>query len=77
VLAASTKRGSAKLTCPYFPFPVSSDVLNGNWLCLDRESVKKPPPASRRKTGCLTDHSRAPQPFPISLDSNQANELTN
>jgi len=32
---------------------------------------------SRRKTGCLTDHSRAPQPFPISLDSNQANELTN
>jgi len=34
-------------------------------------------PASRRKTSCLTDHSRAPQPSPISLDSNQANDLTN
>jgi len=40
-------------------------------------SPKKPPPTSRRKTGCLTDHSRASQPSPISLDSNQANDLTN
>jgi len=62
---------------PLLPFLVSSNVSNGNWLCLDKKSVQKRPAANRRKTGCLADHSRAPQPFPISLDSNQTNDLTN
>jgi len=30
VLAASTQLGSAKLTCPLFPFLVSSNVPNEN-----------------------------------------------
>jgi len=57
VLAASTHLGSAKLTCPLYSFKVSSNVPNENWLRLDKESVQIPPPASRRKSGCLT------QPF--------------
>jgi len=52
-------------------------MFQTDWLCLDKGSVQEPPPASRRKTSYLSDHSRAPQPTPISLDSNQANDLTN
>jgi len=43
VLAASTQLGSAKLTCPYFPLPFSSNVSNKKWLCLDKGSFKKNP----------------------------------
>jgi len=63
---------------PLLPLSLDSYNVPNGMLRLDKESVlKKPPPASRRKTSYLTDHSRAPQQSHISLDSNHANNLTN